>query len=342
MKPLVHVVLAPVVGLAVLGTPVPADEVVVHDLAGLRAAVSSNRTVVLEPGDYVSDHRLDVSWVKNLVLRGRDRTGTRILSRDDYSDVLHFDHVEGLRLENLTVGHHPDIAYCVGGVVTLSRTKDVVLEGVTLFGSGVEGLSVLDSERVTLAGSEIRECTSSALSVVSSRDVVARDSVFRDSEIWEGIVNVHGSDLRLESVGIEFHGEERVDLFKLQHIPYYLAQEDFEPLEGGESRVRMVGGSVSGRISLDLPDADGVVLDGVDTSGVEAGEVGPPEGEPAEPDAPEPVLPPGEGEGACGCEAVHALAARVADLEREKQDLVASLVALQVRVQALEARASGH
>lgn len=63
-------------------------------------------------------------------------------------------------------GHHPDVGYCVGGVVVFSKARDVKVENSVMFGSGVEGLTLHQVDGFDMERTEIRECTSSVMTVV--------------------------------------------------------------------------------------------------------------------------------------------------------------------------------
>lgn len=258
--------------LALLGlaAPLAAQEHVVHDAAGLQAALGSDRTIVLEPGDYVFEHALRIEGARNLTLRGRDRATTRILAKDDYDEVVEVVGGENVTLENLTMGHHPDVAYCVGGVLLFHKSKDVRAVSLTLFGSGVEGLSFTEVDGGLAEEVEVRECTSAGMSVVSSRDVLVRNSLVHENELWEACFHVHSSALVVEDTRVAHQGEQAVPLVKTGSVPYYLTHEGWEPPGEGSGSFTMRRGVVAGDWKLPMDGAPGIHLEDVDTSGVGA------------------------------------------------------------------------
>lgn len=246
-----------------------ADEVVVQNLKSLLAALGSDRTVILEPGDYHSDETIVVKGLQNLRLVGKDRDATRILVRNDYSDVIRFEDVRGLTLSNLTFGHHPEVAYCVGGVVVITRSAEVKVENSVMFGSGVEGLTLHQVEGFQMERSEIRECTSSVMTVIDSSRVQVSESDFLRSEVWEGQINVVASDVLFDQVTVENLGSNGAsDLVLLDQVPYYLDEATLASSSSAEAHVVFRGGRIAGVVNLPDEDEPRVTLEGVDTAGV--------------------------------------------------------------------------
>lgn len=249
--------------------PLVAQDRVVHDAAGLKAALGSDRTIVLEAGDYVFESALRIEGMKNLTLRGRDRGTTRILARDDYADVVVVTESENVTFERLTMGHHPDVAYCVGGVLAFHRSRDVRALQLTLFGSGVEGLTFTAVDGALVEGVEIRECTSAGMSVASSRDVLVRDSTFHENELYEAIFHVHSTDLVVEDTRVAHSGDDAVPLVKTDSLAYYVDGDEYEAREDGEpGTFTMRRGSIAGDVKLPLTGKPGVLLEGVDQAEV--------------------------------------------------------------------------
>jgi hypothetical protein len=257
----------PLLLAALLVAPLAAQDTVVHDAAELKAALGSDRTIVLEPGDYVFESALRIDKLRNLTIRGRDRATCRILAKDDYADVVVVADSENVTFESLTMGHHPDVAYCVGGVLAFWRSKDVRALSVTLFGSGVEGLSLVEVDGALAEDVEIRECTSSGMSVASSRDVLVRNSVIHENELWSSIFNVHSSTVVVEDTRVAHAANEPANLVATRHVPYFLTHEDWEPPEDGKGSFTMRRGVVTGAIKVPSTGVPDVVLEDVDTSG---------------------------------------------------------------------------
>lgn len=256
--------------LALAATPVLAEEVVVRTAAELKAAIGSHRTVILEPGDYVFDHALWVRKVEGLTLRGRDRATTRILGRDSYDNVLTIHAAKQVRVEGLTLGHAPEVAECVGGVLFFEYAKDVAARDLTLFGSGVEGLTFSDVDRARVEDVEIRECTVSAMTSVSSTDVQVSRLTVQDNEVYGGLFNVHSSDVVIEDLELQHFEDDRALLVAMDSIPYTLTALGYRPSRTDPATLTFRGGRVVGKVVLPPAPLPGLRFRGLDLTALQA------------------------------------------------------------------------
>ena len=180
-------------------TPAPAETVIrVKNADELVAAIGSNVTVELLPGDYdlaaaasygkdtanpycrweVSSeqgYELSISDVEGLTLRGAGKDETTLLIQDRYASVLTFSNCKNLTVASLTAGHNPAPGYCSGGVLHLVNCAGATVEGCGLFGCGTIGVWAMNSSDVTVTASRIYECSDSAVFADSCRNVQMLD-----------------------------------------------------------------------------------------------------------------------------------------------------------------------
>lgn len=206
------------------GTTGPADvnaiqAVTVTDAAGLLAAIKSNRTIFLEPGEYVlSDVTKPISNiharksgsfdgaeysvhnVRRLRLVGMGEPGdVRIMVSPQYSDVLTFIDVEDVRLRNITFGHGPEQGNCEGGVLKFERARDIHLSDLDLFGCGTYGLWLEKTQRLTAENITIRDCTYGIMQLHQSTDINFKNSTFRDNRGWDMVETNECTDVTFDA-----------------------------------------------------------------------------------------------------------------------------------------------
>lgn len=166
-------------------------------------ALGSKRTIVFRPGVYVwrdadvlgyfdaktgelydglSPHFRAgaIQDVHDLTITS-EGDGARILQPDPYDHVLSFVDVERVTLYNLVLGHHNDAGWCRGGVVRVIGGRDLVLDGLGLFGSGTEGLTLTDVQDLELRSSAVWGCTEQLSTFANATGIVVRDTAFVDN-----------------------------------------------------------------------------------------------------------------------------------------------------------------
>ena len=171
----------------------------VNSARELVKALSSERTVLLAPGEYLVSEASRVatavaSWEQTfdgpqLVISGVNRLtlkaeqGATLLASPRYAYTLVFRNCQDLRLVGLTLGH-TEAGECDGGVLQLERCSGVRIEECDLFGSGVLGLDLQECARVTVFDSTIRECTLGALYAVGTEDLRLQHMQITHNEAW--------------------------------------------------------------------------------------------------------------------------------------------------------------
>lgn len=188
-------------GLAPIAKRMPGERIEVASMREFITALGSDRTIVMKPGVYVwrdgdvlgysdgaesydglSEHLRDgtIHDVDNLTIAGLGE-GARILQPDAYDHVLAFHNVRGLTLYNLVLGHHADRGWCAGGVVRIIGGRDIVIDGLEMFGSGTEGLTLSEVEDVDVGHSVVWGCSEQLSTIFHAKNVRIHDTVFRDN-----------------------------------------------------------------------------------------------------------------------------------------------------------------
>lgn len=171
-------------------------QVEVSTIQELIAALASETVIVLRPGRYVfedsnvlGDEREraalpdwsslsphydggEIHDLHDLALVSLGPDSAVIIQPDSYAPALAFRNVEDLALYNLTIGHRPEQGWCRGGVVRVLESKNVLIAGSTLFGSGTEGLSLVTVDGLKIRDSVITDCSEQFSTISNSRDVV--------------------------------------------------------------------------------------------------------------------------------------------------------------------------
>jgi len=165
----------------------------------LLGSVGSGRTLQLAPGIYnlskvrwrdlphvrwrrvVDGEEIVLHDLRNITLRGSGDQSTVIVADPRDADVLSFEQVDGLRLENMEFRHATRRTECSGGVLSLVDASQVTINHCHLLGSGSEGLTLKDVKSLRFVNSEIRQCTVSVMQAANSQDLLFEDSRFVDN-----------------------------------------------------------------------------------------------------------------------------------------------------------------
>lgn len=144
------------------------------------AAIAPNTTIYLEPGEYdlsaatnygtfggryyswAADYdgsQLVIANAENLTIRAESAEKTSIVTAPRYADVLHFTYCDGLTLENFTAGHIDGPGSCVGDVLGFDDCDEVKIDGCSLYGCGVKGVSAYGCEDMKITATEIHGCS---------------------------------------------------------------------------------------------------------------------------------------------------------------------------------------
>ena len=156
------------------------------------AAIAPNTTIYLEEGEYdlsaassygafggeyyrwegeYDGSKLVIANAENLTIRAESADKVSIVTAPRWADVLHFTDCDGLTLENFTAGHIDGPGSCVGDVLAFDECDEVKIDGCSLYGCGVRGVSAYDCEDMKITATEIYGCSYGAAAFVMCENV---------------------------------------------------------------------------------------------------------------------------------------------------------------------------
>ncbi len=128
--------------------------------------------------------QLEIHDVDQLAIVGHGSPPPRLVTNPRGSFVLKFVKVEGVTLENLTLGHTTP-GYCRGGVLAFEEVRGLAVRDAELFGSGTYGLELVGVREATFERIAVHDCTYGIAVIRNGKGVTFRDSTFRDNEEFE-------------------------------------------------------------------------------------------------------------------------------------------------------------
>lgn len=155
----------------------------VSNAADLVSNMGSNRTFVLNPGDYdlskvdenLSIHFDGYSFVnlENVEFIGNVQLQLDFLTEDLYRPVIAFRESKNIKLSNLYIGHEPVslYGYCEGEVVFLNNCEDVYIGNSTLYGCGTVGIYGNNVTNLVCEDTVIRDCSEDLLLLYNSNNL---------------------------------------------------------------------------------------------------------------------------------------------------------------------------
>jgi hypothetical protein len=176
------------------------QQVRVARMLELPAALRSDRTVLLSPGEYLVSEvaqtsnpvvsweqeydgpQLAITGVSRLTIRA-PQGGAKLLAAPRYAYTITFRDCRDIRLEGLALGH-TEAGECDGGVLRFEGCTGVQIQGCDMFGSGVIGMDLEDCRGVSVRDSTIRDCTYGALYAMEVQDLRMRNVRFAGNEAW--------------------------------------------------------------------------------------------------------------------------------------------------------------
>ena len=187
----------------------PVTVVTVKNPDELLAAIAPNTEIVMEAGTYIlseassygqeineyvtwseraDGYQLTLTNIDNLTIRGSGLHVTVLETDPRYPNVLGMENCSNIILEDFTAGHTRNRGECGGGVIDLRTCREITMNRLGLYGCGVIGLQADGCFDVTLTDSDIYECSSAAVNLFSSQDVVVSGCRIHDigSELYGG------------------------------------------------------------------------------------------------------------------------------------------------------------
>lgn len=182
---------------------VPNAEVqMVYNVDQLLAAIGSDAKICMAPGTYHLEDAatygkptgsffyrwtdwgdscgLEISGVTGMEITAQDPSNTSIVTNAYWSDVLAFSECKDISLSGITSGHSGGAGGCSGDVIGIRNCENIRLNDMHLFGCGVNGVDIDSSTGVQLVSSEIYECSSFGVNVMSSGEITVENCVFHD------------------------------------------------------------------------------------------------------------------------------------------------------------------
>lgn len=158
------------------------------------AAIGSDRTIVLAPGEYIiaggdgempetygnehlqythqfDGYELHVSGVENLTIKGSGKLTSHLITQPSYGYVIVFKYSSNLVLDNLKAGHGPEKGTCTGGVFDFQACNNVTINKCFLYGSGRLGISG-SVNNLTMNKTTIDECTYHIMEMTKCNNLV--------------------------------------------------------------------------------------------------------------------------------------------------------------------------
>jgi Right handed beta helix region len=208
-------------------------EITVSTVPEFLAAIGSDRTIILQPGEYDlsafaegsgpnyvftrsgDGNELHVRGLHNLEIRCKDKHEAHLIARPRYGNVLSFQDCNNIRLTNLKAGHGPKKGYCSGGVFVFQRCNGIALDHNLLYGSGIEGVTLDECMNFSATHTIIEECTYSIMSIYSSEAVRFENCTFRRNKEF-GMVNIDKTkEVRFINCAFEENEAKENDFFEL-------------------------------------------------------------------------------------------------------------------------------
>ena len=169
------------------------DAVSVHNVDELLAAIAPDTVIQLEPGTYnlssatgyglpsenpyyawtemYDGFELMLQNVKNLTIRGSGKLTTTLECDPRSASVVHLTGCENVTLEDFTAGHTLELGECSSGVIYLQNCTGTDMNRLGIYGCGMIGLQAADSKDISLADSDVYDCSNCAAEIIACEDV---------------------------------------------------------------------------------------------------------------------------------------------------------------------------
>ena len=140
---------------------------------------------------------LTVHGVEDLVIRGEADAAVEIVTEPGYVFVLCLDGCTRVELRNLVLGHAPEPGGCEAGVIGAVGCSRLSFVDCEIFGSGTEGLTLLNVTDTQFDRVTVRDCTYGILTIDHCTDLRFRDVRFVDNEEFWGVAINRSRDVLL-------------------------------------------------------------------------------------------------------------------------------------------------
>ncbi|MBR2202409.1 MAG: hypothetical protein IJ894_17025 [Bacteroidales bacterium] len=130
----------------------------------------------LAPGVYFSEEAdgrsILIANINNLSIVGANsnREDNHIQAEPSYANVLMFINCNNITVKNIKAGH-VERGYCVGDVLSFSNCKNSNVENCDLYGCGVNGISMYETNGLKVSRTEIHDCSENMVVISDCQNI---------------------------------------------------------------------------------------------------------------------------------------------------------------------------
>lgn len=172
-------------------------EITVSTVPEFLAALGSDRTIILQPGEYdlsqadsidrphcrwergFSKNELHIVGVNNLKIESYKKSGARVTSQANYGQVIVFEDCDNLTLQNLKVDRENEHPTCPGGALTFQNCNNLVLDRLQIVVHRPQGLTLRICNHVRVTHCSVRASTQATVDVTRCDAVLFTDCDLR-------------------------------------------------------------------------------------------------------------------------------------------------------------------
>jgi len=144
---------------------------------------------------------------------------TKIQSSNIYSTILIIDSCKNIRLKNFWLGHSPSGTSCTSGVLAIKNSIDITINQCYLYGTGLIGLSVFDSDEIKVLNTEIFDCSQGVLNFHNSNHIILNNCSFYSNKGPLGFAN--SSDIVIKNCKSYNNKGGGIDLYNCNNVKVY-------------------------------------------------------------------------------------------------------------------------
>jgi hypothetical protein len=164
------------------------NAIIVSNAREFLEALGSNRVIEMKPGYYNlsnvdgyvnlqegvewDGNSINVNDIGNLTIRGTSSGNkiTEIVIESSYEFVMYFYDCHNIVIEDITAGHAAEPGTCGAGVFQFTRSSNISMTRVKMYGSGTEGLVLQSVNGMKVYDSQIYECSNDIMLIYGYDD----------------------------------------------------------------------------------------------------------------------------------------------------------------------------
>jgi hypothetical protein len=171
----------------------------VRNIYDLVRRIGSNTVIYIEKGNYdltkIPKHNnkhIELSENGSVVFKNLDNlflkgigSEVEVFTSKYEVDVLNFKQVNRISLENINFGHSKSVSSCSidADVLEFNYSDDIRINNCELWGTGFVGLVLRNSRNIRIDNSRIYDCSSSAVLLNDSEDVIIKATYIENNEL---------------------------------------------------------------------------------------------------------------------------------------------------------------